>query len=60
MIWGILTNTIAYVKKQKKKKIYYSLCQTYSPTVVYKWKVDLQKVDQRARGKWLIHDTATV
>ena len=33
-------------------KIYYPLCQTYSPTV----KFDFQKVDQHAGGKWLIHD----
>ena len=33
-------------------KIYYPLCQTYSPTVV-----DFQKVDQHAGSKWLIHDT---
>ena len=36
-------------------KIYYPVCQTYSPTGVQK--IDFQKVDQHARGKWLIHDT---
>ena len=35
MIWGIKTYVIAYVKTQKNK-IHYPLCQTYSPTVVYK------------------------
>ena len=35
---------IAFVKIQKQ---IYPLCQTYSPT-------DFQKVDQHARGKWLI------
>ena len=39
----------------KKNKIYYPLCQTYSPTVFLKF--DFQKVDQHAGGKWLIHDT---
>ena len=34
MIWCIKTNIIAYVKKQKKK-IYYPLCQIYSPTVFF-------------------------
>ena len=34
MIWCIKTYIIAYVKTQKNK-IYYPLCQTYSPTVVY-------------------------
>ena len=43
------------MSKYKKKKIYYPVCQTYSPTGVYK--TDLQKVDQHAGGKWLIHDT---
>ena len=36
-------------------KIYYPVCQTYRPNGVQK--VDFQKVDQHAGGKWLIHDT---
>ena len=39
----------------KNKIHYYPLCQTYSPTVFLKF--DFQKVEQHARGKWLIHDT---
>ena len=35
MIWCIKTYIIAYVKTQKNK-IYYSLCQIYSPTVLKK------------------------
>ena len=40
-----------------KNKIYYPLCQIYSPTVFFFFKSDFQKVDQHAGGKWLIHDT---
>ena len=54
MIWCIKTYIIAYAKTHKNK-IYYPLCQTYSPTVVLKF--DFQKVDQNAGGKWIIHDT---
>ena len=47
MIWCIKTYIIAYVKIQKKMKIYYPLCQTYSPTVVSKsiskWWTNMQK-----------------
>ena len=43
------------MSKYKKMKIYYPVCQTYSPTGVLK--IDFQKVDQHAGGKWLIHDT---
>ena len=53
MIWCIKTYIIAYVKIQKIK-IYNPVCQTYSPIGV------LQKVDQHAGGKWLIHDTTNV
>ena len=42
--------------KYKKMKIYYPLCQTYSPTV-FVLNVDFQNVDQHAGSKWLIHDT---
>ena len=34
MIWCIKTYIIAFVKTQKKNKIHYPLCQTYSLTVV--------------------------
>ena len=53
MIWCIKTYIIAYAKIHKMK-IYYPLCQTYSPLVL---KIDFQKVDQHAGGKVLIHDT---
>ena len=43
------------MSKHKKNKIYYPLCQIYSPTVFKK--IDFQKVDLQAGGKWLIHDT---
>ena len=39
----------------KIMKIHYPLCQTYSKTVVLK--IDFQKMDHHAGGKWLIHDT---
>ena len=55
MIWCIKTYIIAYVKTQNKNKIYYPLCQIYSS--FFKKKIDFQKVDQHAGGKWLIHDT---
>ena len=42
------------ISENTKNKIYYPLCQTYSPTCL---KFDFQKVDQHAGGKWLIHDT---
>ena len=42
-----------FIRQNKKMKIYYPLCQTYSCCL----KVDFQKVDQDARGKWLIHET---
>ena len=52
--YEVSRHILAYVKIQKIK-IYYPLCQNYSPTVVKK--IDFQKVDQHAGGKWLIHDT---
>ena len=52
MIWCNKTYIIAYVKLQKNK-IYYPLCHTYNCCL----KIDFQKVDQHAGGKWLIHDT---
>ena len=54
MIWCIKAYILAYVKIQKNEDIY-PVCQTYSPTGVFK--MDFQRVDQHAGGKWLIHDT---
>ena len=45
MIWWIRTYVIAYVKIQKNK-IYYPLCQIYSPTVFFFFN-RFQKVDQQ-------------
>ena len=44
-----------HMSKHKKLKIYYPVCQTLQPN----WclKIDFQKVEQHAGGKWLIHDT---
>ena len=53
MIWCIKTYIIADVKTQKNK-IHDPLCQTISPNCCLKF--DIQKVDQHAGGKWLIHD----
>ena len=39
----------------KKMKIFYPVCQTYSPTGVKK--SISKKGGQHAGGKWLIHDT---
>ena len=55
MIWCIKTYIIAYVKI-KKMKIYYPLCQTYRLQANCCLKIDFQKVDQHAAGKWSIHD----
>ena len=48
----------------KKMNIYYPVCHARSPTggmsnLQTNWclKIDFQKVDQHAGGKWLIHDT---
>ena len=54
MIWCIRTKTIAYVKIQKIEDIL-SIMSNLQPNCCIK--VDLQKVDQHAGGKWLIHDT---
>ena len=40
----------------KYKKIRYTI-QYVRPTANWCLKIDFQKVDQQARGKWLIHDT---
>ena len=54
MIWCIKTDIIAYVKIQKYEDIL-SIMSNLQPNCFLK--VDFQKVDQHARGKWLIHDT---
>ena len=53
MIWCIKTYIIAYVKIQKNETIHY-----VKPTaqLLFK-KINFQKVDQHAGGKWLIHET---
>ena len=54
MIWCIKTYIIAYVKIQKK--IRYTILYV-KPTAQLVFKIDFQKVEQHAGGKWLIHDT---
>ena len=54
MIWCIKTCIIAYVKK-KRKKDSLSIMSNLQPNCCLKF--DLQKVDQHAGGKWLIHAT---
>ena len=54
MIWGIKTCIIAYVKIKKIKYIL-SIMSNLQPNCCLK--IDFQKVDQHAGGKWLIHDT---
>ena len=55
MIWCIKTYIITYVKKKKKKNE--DTIQYVKPTAQLVFKIDFQKVDQHAGGKWLIHDT---
>ena len=54
MIWCIKTYIIAYVKIHKNEEILSSMSN-----LQHQWylKIDFQKVDQHAGGKWLIHDT---
>ena len=54
MMWCINTYTIVYVKIQKNEDIL-SIMSNLQPNSCLK--VDFQKVDQHAGGKWLIHDT---
>ena len=54
MIWCIKTYIIAYVKVQKNEDIL-SIMLNLQPNCCLK--IDFQKVDQPAGGKWLIHDT---
>ena len=46
---------MAYVKIQKKDEKILSILSNLQPNCCLK--VDFQKVDQHAGGKWLIHDT---
>ena len=56
MIWRIKTYTIAYVKNTKEKnEEIISIMSNLQPKCCLK--VDFQKVDQHAGGKWLIRDT---
>ena len=57
MIWCIKTFIVAYVKIQKQWR--YTI-QYVKPTAQLVFKIDFQKVDQHAGGKWLIHDTIDV
>ena len=41
----------------KYKKIWRYTIQYVKPTAQLVFKIDSHKVDQRAEGKWLIHDT---
>ena len=52
MIWCIKTYIIEYVKIQEMKL---SIMSNLQPNCCLK--IDFQKVDQHAGGKWLIHDT---
>ena len=53
MIWCIKTYIIAYVKIQQNE----DTIQYVTPTAQLVFKIDFQKVDQHAGGKWLIHHT---
>ena len=53
MVWCIKTYTIAYVKIQKFFEDILSIMSKPNCCL----KVDFQKVDQHAGGKWLIYDT---
>ena len=54
MIWCNKTYIIAYAKIQKKLR--YTI-QYVKPTAQLVFKINFQKVEQHAGGKWLIHDT---
>ena len=54
MIWCIKTYIIAYVKIQKKNEDIVSIMSKLQPNCL---KINFQKVDQHAGGKWLIQDT---
>ena len=54
MILCFKTNIIGYVKIQKNEYILSSMSNLQPNWCL---KIDYQKVDRRAGGKWLIHDT---
>ena len=54
MVWCIKIYIIAYVKIQKNEDILSSMSNSQPNWCL---KIDFQKVDQLAGGKWLIHDT---
>ena len=54
MIWCIKTYIIAYVKIHKNEVILSSMSNLQPNWCL---KIDFQKLDQHAGGKWLIHDT---
>ena len=56
MIWCIKTYIIAYVKTHKKIRFIIH-CVKSTAQLFFFLKIDFQKVDQHAGGKWLIHDT---
>ena len=55
MIWCIKTYIIAYVKIHKQNEDILSIMSNLQPNCCLK--IDFQKMDQHAGGKWLIHDT---
>ena len=66
---GVLENNKEYLRSKYKndmmyQDIYNCICQNtrytiqyVKPTAQLVFKIDFQKVDQHAGGKWLIHDT---
>ena len=54
MIWCIKTYVVAYAKIQINEGILSNMSNLQPNWCL---KIDLQKVDQYAGGKWLIHDT---
>ena len=54
MIWCIKSYIIAYAKIQQNEDIPSSMSNLQPNWCL---KIDFQKVDQHAGGKWLIHDT---
>ena len=54
MIWYIKKYIIAYVKIQNNEHVLSSMSNLPPNWCL---KIDFQKVDQHAGGKWLIHDT---
>ena len=57
MIWCIKTYIIAYVKTPKKNWKDFIIHYVKSTAQLFLKKIDFQKMDQHAGGRWLIHDT---